>query len=299
MEDKKNKLRAIMFADVAGSTRLYETVGDIEAESRISEVLSRMSRLCIYQGGSIVKNIGDEILVMFPSANKAVKAACEIQLETSKINEEESKTLMVRIGLHYGPVIMKSNDVFGDTVNVAARMSGLAQAKQIICTAETIDGMGDSSSIEYRKLDSLYVKGKEKMIDIVEVLWEPDDSELTCLFSAKKVLEDKPAWFLDLRYQDSLLQIGKSQPNIVMGRGQQCELSIDSPQASRAHAKLISRRGKVVLVDQSTNGTYVKIVHGEEIFLHMEELLLSERGAISLGLPVSKNEDHLIHFAYS
>ncbi|MBL4868369.1 MAG: adenylate/guanylate cyclase domain-containing protein [Pseudomonadales bacterium] len=299
MEEQKTELMGIMFADVAGSTRLYESVGDIEAESRISEVLTRMSRQCINLGGSIVKNIGDEILVTFPSADSALQAACDIQLETQKRNEKEAKTLMVRIGLHYGPVIVKSNDVFGDTVNVAARMSGLAQATQIICTAETISAMVNSSLIECRQLDSLYVKGKEKMIDIIEVLWAPDDSELTCLYSAKKELENKPAWSMDLRYQNSLTQICKDQPSIVMGRGKQCELLIHSPQASRAHAKLISRRGKVVLVDQSTNGTFVKGVRGEEIFVHLEECPLAENGAISLGLPVSKNQDHLIHFCYS
>jgi len=299
MIEQKTEMLVIMFADVAGSTRLYEAVGDLEAEGRISDVLARMSRQCVERGGSLVKNIGDEILVSFIDAESALQAACNIQLETRDRNLANSESLMVRIGLHFGPVIVKSNDVFGDTVNVAARMAGIARAAQIICTTETIDAMGNTNLIESRQLESLFVKGKEKMIDIVEVLWAPDDSELTCLFSARQVLEEKPAWFMDIRYQDSLLKISKELPNIVMGRGKQCELMINSPQASREHAKLISRRGKVVLVDQSTNGTFIKSVRGEEIFLHKEELPLSESGTISLGLPGSQNEGHLIHFIYS
>ncbi|MBV1882042.1 MAG: adenylate/guanylate cyclase domain-containing protein [Pseudomonadales bacterium] len=299
MAEQKTRMLGIMFADVAGSTRLYEAVGDIDAESQISAVLARMSQKCIDRGGSIVKNIGDEILVAFSCADSALQAACDIQLETRARNEGEAKALLVRIGLHFGPVIVKSNDVFGDTVNVAARMAGIAQATQIICTQEMILAMEDSNSIESRQLDSLYVKGKEKMIDIVEVLWAPDDSELTCLFSAKKVLESKAAWFLDLRYQNGLIKVSKELPSIVMGRGKQCELLIHSPQASRAHAKLISRRGKVMLSDQSTNGTFVKSLRGEEVFVHLEEFPLSESGSISLGLPVSQNKEHLIHFNYS
>ena len=299
MDETKQQLIAIMFADVAGSTHLYERLGDVQAESQISGCLSIMIDIVEKNEGLIVKNIGDEILCHFPTANCAVNAACSIQ-ETLA---EKDTTLQVRIGINFGPAIFKQGDIFGDTVNVAARMAGLAKAEQIIGTGCFFDALVNPDSIDHRKLDPLNVKGKNLPIDIYEFLWKTDDAELTCFLSAKSFLETKKEWIVHLAYGDSEFIINKERSSITMGRGNKCNAVINSPHASRNHALIISRWGKAVLQDKSTNGTFVTISNdpnhpSDEVFVHMEEFALPENGILSLGIPAKDNPTDLIHFKY-
>ena len=301
--DEKITSYAIMFADIAGSTQLYEKLGDVAAEQRLSKSVQLMIDIVQSHGGVLIKTIGDEVMCRFETPRASLKAACDIQLQVQKQALLDSTQPKVRIGIHFGSIIFKDGDVFGDTVNVAARMAGLARAEQIITTSDTItgsqeDGM-DGQDIASRRIDALYVKGKSIPIDVHEVLWDADDSELTTVFSPSVVLSRKAAWRLELSYQDKHSALSKEQPSLVMGRGAQCEMVINSKSASRTHAKFESRRGKAVLIDQSTNGTFVKLNTGEEIFLHKEELPLAQDGSISLGLPNDENVEHLIHFSCS
>lgn len=298
MSEQQTERLTILFADVAGSTHLYEKIGDSAAQLKISRCLEFLTAIVHKHQGTIVKHIGDEILCRFHTALEATTATCEIQLQMRENREMASSGLRIRCGMNTGPVIMAENDVFGDTVNVAARMAGLAQAAQIICSGDTIKSMGQGHGIAARQLDSLFVKGKGQQVDIYEVLWSPDDTDLTAFFSAKEVLQMSTEWKVNLKCADRFFQINKAHPNIVIGRSNECDFVIPSPHASRKHAKLISRWGKIVFVDQSTNGSYVKLEQGTEFFVHMEEVPLSENGFISLGVPSGQNEKDVIWFNY-
>ncbi len=288
----------ILFADVAGSTQLYEKVGDAVAQKTIAQVLSFMSDICTEHQGTLVKHIGDEILCRFDDSLAAALACSKIQAEMKNNEEMADLGLQVRMGMNTGPVILADNDVFGDTVNVAARMASLARARQIICTGETIADIGPNAGVIYRQLDSLIVKGKAGPVDVYEILWSPDDTELTAFFSAREILEQTGEWKVNLDCQGHTFQINKAHPVIVIGRSQDCDFIVPSPHASRKHAQLISRWGKLVLKDQSTNGTYVKLENGSEFFVHMEEVPLSENGGISLGVPSAQNPDQVIWYTY-
>lgn len=299
MDETNQQSIAIMFADVAGSTHLYDRLGDVQAESQISGCLSVMIEIVEKNQGHIVKNIGDEILCYFSTANCAANAASAIQ-ETLA---EKDTTLQVRIGINFGPVIFKQGDIFGDTVNVAARMAGLAKAEQIIGSGSFFESLVNPDSFDHRKLDSLIVKGKDQPIDIYEFLWKADDTELTCFVSAQSILETKKEWTLKLTYRESEFILNKKHSSINMGRGNQCNAVINSPHASRNHAVIISRWGKAVLQDKSTNGTFVTNTSdpnssNDEVFIHMEEFALPESGTLSLGVPAKDNPNDLIHFKY-
>jgi len=303
MDDSIHNNLAILFADVAGSTQLYDTLGDVIAESQISSCLSTMINVVNSNKGHIVKNIGDEILCHFPSANLAASAACTIQ-ETLA---DKSSDLKVKIGINFGPAILKQGDVFGDTVNVAARMVGLAKQEQIIVTGSLYNSLINPDNFNQRKLDPLKVKGKDQLIDIHEILWKGDDTELTCFISAKSVLETKKEWSVELKYNGINSVLNRSHPTVSLGRGNQCDTVIHSQQASRQHAVIISRWGKAVLQDKSTNGTFVTFNtssatpscgSNDEVFVHMEEFALPETGIISLGAPAKDNPNDLIYFKY-
>lgn len=288
-EATETKNYCVVFADVAGSTALYERVGDERAEEQISNLIDDMIATVKKNNGVLIKTIGDEIMCQFSEAKKALLAAAEIQLDVQAMAMQDASALRVRIGLQYGPAILKQGDLFGDTVNVAARMAGLALENQIITTLDCMLA-GKDSSVDYRLIDTLYVKGREKPVQVCEVLWRADDHELTTLAGTPVGLEKNRlpgSTSLMVEAGGHSYCLNEKRLELLVGRGAQCDIVIPSTAASRAHVKLMLCRGKILLVDQSTNGTYVRLDTGEAFFVHKEELPLTQTGKISLGMPFS------------
>lgn len=284
---------AIMFADIVGSTQLYEVLGDVEAYEQISQCLTEMTTIINHNGGEVIKTIGDEVMCQFPSADSAVKAACDIQeLLSEKFSLPQ---LQVHIGLQYGPAVIEGKDVFGDTINVAARLVKIAGAGQIFTTEQTINKLSSANKRMAREFDHIAVKGKQKEIKIYQIVWERDTGNVTSSIPVFSLIKPT-AWTLYLYYQSLEKRITTNSPAILIGRSNQADIAVHSPFVSRRHARLEPRRGKMILTDQSTNGTYVKTQDGANVYLHREEFLLSGEGIISLGTPVSDQNEHLIYF---
>src|ERR1051326_9097801 len=120
---------AVMFADLAGSTALYDKLGDASAKAAVQAAMDRMGVITRSNGGTVVKTIGDEVLAWYPTADQAAAAAVAMQLDPSL---RLAGAVGLRIGFHLGEVIADSNDIFGDVVNVAARLTGSARTGQIL-----------------------------------------------------------------------------------------------------------------------------------------------------------------------
>jgi adenylate cyclase len=136
-EQKANM--AVLFADVSDSTRLYESLGDTAAFGGVRGVIGSLKSVSGAFGGRVVKTIGDGLMCVFPDADSAASAAAEMQLAIAQRPPlERGKKLTIRVGFHVGPVIQEGDDVFGDSVNVAARMASLALPGQAITTADTV-----------------------------------------------------------------------------------------------------------------------------------------------------------------
>ena len=286
-------MTAVMFADVAGSTRLYEQLGDSLAQESISLCLARMSEISNRYGGVVVKTIGDELMCRFPGANEAVKAACNIHEVLEGDTTIGGVKLSVRIGLQYGPAILEDGDVFGDAVNVAARMAGIAKAQQIITTEDTVSNLSPENAEIARRFDVASVKGKQDEIVIYEVLWEQDDvTRMTGVNFSFGSQTQK----LRLSIGGTVKELGADNSAALLGRGSQCDLIINGNLTSRIHARIEQRRGKFILIDQSTNGTFVKPDDGDEVYLRREELPLVGSGMISLGERVERNTANLLSY---
>ena len=102
---------------------------------------------------------------------------------------------------------------------------------------------------------------------------------------------------MHLKYRDKELSFKPESSVISLGRSAQCDLVIKSKRVSRLHAKIKFRRGKFVIIDQSTNGTFVKNSDGKEVYLRREELPLMGNGVISLGLKTYQENPHQIYFS--
>jgi class 3 adenylate cyclase len=287
---------AILFADVSGSTGLYETLGNKQALKRIDQCLARLTRLVEDHGGRVIKTIGDEIMCTFHTADAAVKAASSMQTERAKLIASGVAALRIRLGLHFGQIIREGGDVFGDAVNVASRVASMAKADQIITTRQTVEALSPALSANVRSLGRVPVKGRREEIEICEVVWH-GGGDLTLMLGVDfHGLTN--AVRLRLRHRGQELTLGRERPAAILGRDLRADLAVSDPLASRQHARIELRGGKFILADQSTNGTYVVSAAGKKTFLHREELPLTEAGIIGMGHAAEAGSDLAIHFDF-
>ena len=283
----------VMFADVAGSTRLYEQLGDAQALAMVTRCLNLARESARRYGGRLIKTFGDEAMLVFPTADGAAEAAAELQRGTSDLADDEHLPLAFRIGIHLGPAIERDGDVFGDSVNVAARMVALAKSGQIILSAATAEALPSYLHGALRALDVLTVKGKEKDIGIVELMWQVS-ADLTTVAARPMV---RSATGVELRHGTRTILLSASTTVFTVGRDPQSDVVIAGHRASRLHATIERRRDKFALIDQSSNGTYVTFDGESEILLHREEVLLRGSGRISFGHPYEEDGSETLLFA--
>ena len=288
-----------MFADVAGSSAMYENMGDDLARERISKALNTLISISRRHNGKLVKTIGDEILVFFTDVDMAVLAAKAIQETMEDDRTPETIGVSIRIGMQYGSAILENDDIFGDTVNVAARVASMAKARQILCTQE-IAFMVKSAELSnnMRPYDRLRVKGRNEQLDVYLYAWEQegDITNMATASSFTNPARHEQVKNLTLQYEDKPHEIPNDTASYVLGRGKDCEMVIKGDLISRYHSKIEHRRGKYIITDQSTNGTFIRTSEGQDIFLRREEFTLFGSGYISLGKKVDLNDENVIHF---
>lgn len=288
----------VLFADICGSTRLFEKYGDLRARRIETRVLDLLTARTDANGGAVIKTIGDEIMSRFPDPQQAVRAACEMHQALKDDPELAQLNIAIKIGLHHGSVLVEDNDVFGDAVNVAARMVALAKADQIITTRGTVGFLSSDLQDMTRSLGQSRVRGKQDEMEIVEVIWH-DATSLTQMASVREDLRGLLFARLVLEYRGRSIELIPGLQSFTIGRGETNNLVIDRELVSRSHAVIEFRQGKFVLVDQSTNGTYLLLENGARLFVRREEFTLHDRGIICLGQAVSEQNPDIIRYACS
>ena len=294
----QSRPQTILFADVAGSTRLFETKGDVEARRLTAMVLDALSIVCNQYGGRVIKTIGDEIMCTIPTALDGVLAARDMQRRMARDINFVRDSLAVRIGLHYGPALEENGDVYGDAVNTAARMTSLAKREQIVTTASTVSGLGDKAP-ETRGLGRARVSGKLLPIEIVDVVWQEDTSGMTMVQSAIRLGDSAPVSAkskLVLRHRGNLVELTEDSEPFMMGREASNSLVVEADWVNRTHAQIEFKRGHFMICDRSTNATYVTIGQDPELRVHRDELHLRKSGSISMGQSAAINTHDIIHF---
>ncbi len=285
---------AIVFADVTGSVRLFDSLGDETAWKLIQKCLKGMTEEVADHQGKVIKTIGDEVMCTFPTADDAVKAAVGMQervRDDSVGGEGNEPALSVRIGIHFGEVIPKDNDVFGDAVNLASRMATAAKGGQIITTQYTAEALSFRLKSIVRLVDRMPVKGKRDPINIYEVVWEEGATNVATNVVKSADVEAQ----LSLRYRDKQIIMDHTSAPLMLGRGRQAHIRIDDANASRMHLRVEYSRGKFMIFDESVNGTYVTTPAGEVLLRRNESHVLSGTGQIGLGRTV-KDNDETVHY---
>ena len=293
----KTEKLAILFADISGSTMLYDELGDARARELVSRCLEVMIATLSAEQGTLVKTIGDELMCTFPDAVKAMRAACNMQYAVENGRPNDHGPMFIRIGFHYGDVIREADDVHGDAVNVAARITEVSRARQIIATQEVVDALPLEMRARANRIRSVTIKGKQEQLDIFQIGWLDDDEDATRIimpsFGKRQEKRDR----LVVCHEDQSVTVGETQKSAMLGRGDNCDIRVRDDFASRQHARVDFRFGKFMIADQSINGTYIRFGDGQIVHIVREEALLRSEGEISLGRPFSEDAVRIIEFS--
>lgn len=286
--------QTILFADVSGSTRMFETLGDALARQLISHVLEGLSNICRKHDGRVIKTIGDEVMCAFPRARDGVDAAIAMQRFLATDATCTANKLGIRIGLHHGDCLQEDDgDVFGDAVNTASRVGDEATRGQIVTSASTV---ADMRGVPFRSLGGLYVSGKVAPIDAVDIIWQENPGGMTMVQSALGVGTPGLNDLLVLEFKGRSIELRPTSQTLTLGRDPASGLIIEADWVSRNHAMIEYQRGHYLLTDRSTNGSFLRIDGDDEQRLHRDEAKLRRSGVISLGRDSASNSDLLVYF---
>jgi hypothetical protein len=201
---------------------------------------------------------------------------------TSETRKNNGIPVSIRIGCHYGPVVQEQNDIFGAAVHTANRMTSQAKARQIVISGFTVEQMSPELRNQARQIDVATVRGRIDEVALFELVWQPDEAT-NMLPTIEWENNERKASKLLLNFRDSTVEVSDKRKGINMGRAEDNDLVVKGNLISRIHAKVEMRRGKFMLIDQSTNGTFLQNLQGHETFVRRDSTELGEEGTIGLG----------------
>lgn len=286
---------AVLFADISESTSLYQKLGDVAARNIVNACLKLIIDTLARFDGRLVKTIGDEVMCVFPSADLGVLAASSMQAQVAA-TRPGNHPVSIHIGLHYGTVLVEEDDVFGDTVNVAAYLAAVAAAEQILTTEATEQCLSAALKACVRPIFHAVLKGAKEESTVFQVLWRTDNVDLTDvnLHSGKIIPGDTGSLLIAL--DEERVRVDQWRTGVVIGRSKDCDLVVSDSFASRQHFTIKLVRTHFYLFDHSINGTFVSLESGEEVHVLRRELLLDGSGQISVGRSRSERPPEVIHF---
>jgi hypothetical protein len=232
-----------------------------------------------------MKSTADKVMVLAATPDAAADAASAMHLAMDKLPRTAGVKLALGVGLHYGPVIQKGDEVFGDTVNLAARLCEAAGGGQIILTEWTAKLLSPLYRAWMRTLETAQLKGRTDEVGLCELVWRADDNATAFVRAPAEPAPAPTSKVLKITYRGKTIERRREKDAITIGRGDDCGLIVHDEQASRHHCRIERRKDKFILVDVSTNGTYVTIDGEREMELDREELALTRKGCITFGQP--------------
>ncbi|MGB0956027.1 MAG: adenylate/guanylate cyclase domain-containing protein [Panacagrimonas sp.] len=297
MSTNQSERVAVLFADLVGSVNLYRRLGNDAAHGMIAESLDEMTQIVQEHRGTVIKTIGDCVMASLPTADLAAASSIEIHRMARSLSSKHSVALRFRIGFCFGPVIERDADLFGDAVNIAARLSAISRRDQILTTADVATLFSSTYRSMAKEYDHADIKGVDQTVTVVKLDWETVGvTEVFGLGPAPTEAPEEQAPVLELSVGGETLQLTPDDLPITVGREDGCVLVVRSARASRQHAQIDFHRGKFVWVDDSSNGSYLRQGSSDiaSLFFRRETFPLVGEGWISLG--VDDLDSNAVHY---
>lgn len=276
----------ILYADISGSTRLYRTLGTDEAKRQLERCVKRIERSVESFKGTLLSSAVEEMVATFPCADDVVLAALDMQRRIADLPPVSGVRLTIRIGVHFGSLNQGKDGLSGNAAEIGRSLLNLAGSGQIVTCDMT------AACLSKPLQDGLLPIGGDMTLStplgdcqLFEIRERPGQGAYRPTATANAVaIAANPAERLFVRVNGAAYVIDNAAPRMSFGRDKECSYVLRGSKVSRHHA-VIEKRGRsgFVLVDQSTNGTYLKLDGHEEQRLQETEAIISGRGKIGFG----------------
>lgn len=281
--------RAVLFADLRGSTALFESLGNQNAAALVGRAIASIAAVVPSSGGQLIKTLGDGLMATFPTSQTSLQCALQMQEALSatmikmRLANENTRgvTLQLQTGIAFGEVVEADGDCLGDAVNLAARLVEHAGDGEILITDEVLQGASEDLQAVFIGLGGVHIRGRSEPVQLHILSGRGVDTAATLFGDSAGMVQPlgvRLCWRMIERTFDA-----RDLP-VRIGRGTVAEFIIDDPRVSRTHARIESHGGALQLLDLSINGTYVRFARDDEILsLRRGSCTLHGSGLIGLG----------------
>jgi class 3 adenylate cyclase len=289
---------AVLYADVSGSTRLYEKFGDAIARADIATCIGILTDVVKRYEGRIAKTIGDEAMCIFPDAAGAALAAREMQLAVTEAGDDESfksGPLRIKIGWHFGTIGGADDNPTGEAPTLAQQIIKLAKPSENLTSGQSMKMLPPELRMSARIINKIRAEGTGEELEVYALPWEIED-DVTSLAGAVPFEQVVGHRALVLEHRDRTYLVEKATPGFTVGRSASNDLHVDSQHASRRHAVITYKNGRYHLKDESVNGTVVVDSDGRVMKLRREEAILMGSGVIGFGGPPDEEPEVVVRY---
>ncbi|RQO80906.1 adenylate/guanylate cyclase domain-containing protein [Acidovorax sp. FJL06] len=293
----------MVFADISGSTSLYETLGNERATEAVTQVTQWIADTIETHGGRVVKKLGDGVLCVFGDAAGAVSAtATMLRQHQERLGRWPQPLRMdIRVGVASGEVVDVDGDCYGDAVNVASRLCERAGPAEIWATETTVLLASTAPDVWYRKLGLMEIRGKAEALMLYHVEWREDEAPDSLTMQAALVSSFAPVdpilGQIQFSWHGVDMSFTSSDAPVHVGRATHAQLCINDPRVSRLHARIDWRNSGFVLTDMSSFGTWVRFDGSDApVRLRRDACILHGTGQIALGVPFTEPSAPAVNF---
>jgi adenylate cyclase len=293
--------RAILFADLRGSTALYLKLGNSEAATVVTHSLAMLGQIVAKAGGRVVKTLGDGLMAVFEDAERAVDAAANLHESLERIAPVadglpvRAAAIKLKVAIAWGEMVEVDGDCFGDAVNVAARLLDLAGDNETLTTGPLLRELPNEQHERFRSIDKLHLRGRKEPVPVLRMESRRfGDTVSTMIMEGPAT--DMPEG-VRLTWLSNERVFSTANMPLVLGRSPQASFCVSDSRVSRSHARIESHSGHIYLSDLSYNGTHVKFDRDEQVLtLRRGTCTLHGSGVISMGAPPNDPTSTQIHF---
>ena len=293
LADDAGEEQAVLFAAVCSNARLFEKLGDDEAQRATERCLKRMERAVPTCGGRLVKSLGGELMAVFDHADEAAQAAIEMQKRVADLPPVSGIKLEIRAAFSYGMVFNEPAGITGVAVSRATTLAGLAGPSQVFTAETDVEAMSAAWRRTTQARSERY--GEEGVFQLrPEGPLAPLPSK--ALAQAQDLAHSVAGKRLCVRYRGEVLLFQEEVSCVTIGRDADCDIVVHDRRASRHHARLERRGEMLFLVDQSTNGTFVTLNGRKEALLRNTEAPIYGKGRIAFAGSAEKSAADIAEF---
>lgn len=295
----------VVFADLFGSTRVFESLGNIKATEAVTQATNWVAEKFTAHGGRVVKLLGDGVLATFKKSPDAITAVVQIQrsYQHRLANLPPQLYMPLRIGVVRGDVVVVDDDCYGDAVNTASRLSELTGPHQIWVNDKAIEKSPKLNDVHFRFLGPIAIRGRSESCNVYQIEWQEDQNseyftvQAPVNSSSQAGVTDALGGQIELSFDELQKTFQAFELPIHIGRFRKVDFVVNDPRVSRTHATIEWRNGSFVMVDESSYGSWVRFAgSGADLMLRRDECVLHGQGQIALGTSFGEPSAPIVSF---